>query len=54
MLFLIFELGNDRYALDVRQIAAVLPLVEVRRMPWAPQPVAGLCTYGARWSRSSI
>ena len=45
MLFLIFELGKDRYALDVRQIAEVLPLVEVKQMLRAPPAVSGLCNY---------
>jgi len=45
MLFLVFELGNNRYALDVRQIAEVLPLVEVKQMSQAPPAVAGLFTY---------
>jgi chemotaxis-related protein WspB len=45
MLFLLFELGSDRYALDVRQIAEVLPLVEVKQIPRAPQAVTGLFTY---------
>jgi chemotaxis-related protein WspB len=45
MLFLVFELGNDRYALDVRQVAAVLPLVGVKRIPRAPQAVNGLFNY---------
>jgi chemotaxis-related protein WspB len=45
MLFLIFELGSDRYALDVRQVAEVLPLVTVKRIPQAPPAVAGLFDY---------
>jgi chemotaxis-related protein WspB len=45
MLFLLFELGTDRYALDVRQIAEVLPLIEVKQFPRAPQAIAGLFTY---------
>jgi chemotaxis-related protein WspB len=45
MLFLVFELGNDRYALDVRQIAAVLPLVGIKQVPRAPQAMNGLFTY---------
>jgi chemotaxis-related protein WspB len=45
MLFLLFELGNDRYALDVRQIVEVLPLVEVKQIPRAPQAVTGLFAY---------
>jgi chemotaxis-related protein WspB len=45
MLFLLLELENDRYALDVRQIAEVLPLVEVKHIPRAPLAIAGLFTY---------
>src|SRR5580765_3530880 len=45
MLFLLFELGKDRYALDVRQIAAVLPLVRVKQVPRAPQAMNGLFNY---------
>ena len=36
MLFLLFELGTDRYALDALQIAEVLPLVAIKRIPRAP------------------
>ena len=45
MLFLIFELGKDRYALDVRQIAEVMPLVGVKQIPRAPQAMNGLFNY---------
>jgi chemotaxis-related protein WspB len=45
MLFLLFELGHDRYALDVRQIAEVLPLIEVKQIPHAPPAITGLLSY---------
>jgi chemotaxis-related protein WspB len=45
MLFLVFELGKDRYALDVRQIAEVLPLVAFKQVPRAPQAMNGLFNY---------
>ena len=45
MLFLTFELGKDRYALDVRQIAEVLPLVGVKQIPKAPAAMNGLFNY---------
>ncbi|MEP6914674.1 MAG: chemotaxis protein CheW [Acidobacteriota bacterium] len=45
MLFLIFELGRDRYAIDVRQIAEVLPLVAVTRVAGAPKGMDGLFNY---------
>lgn len=42
MLFLLFQLGNDRYALDVGQVAEVLPLVSLKQIPQAPPAVAGV------------
>jgi chemotaxis-related protein WspB len=45
MLFLVFEMGHQRYAMDVRQIAAVLPLVAVRQIPQAPPAMRGLVNY---------
>ena len=42
MLFLLFQLGNDHYALDVAQIAEVMPLVGITRIPQAPPGVAGM------------
>lgn len=45
MLFLIFELGPDRYALPAGQIAEVLPVVRITRVPHAPAGVAGVFNY---------
>jgi chemotaxis-related protein WspB len=45
MLFLLFQLGKDRYALDGRQIEGVLPLVSIKQIPQAPPGVAGLFNY---------
>jgi chemotaxis-related protein WspB len=45
MLFLLFQIANDVYALDTRQIVEVLPLVNVKRIPQAPKAVSGLFTY---------
>ena len=42
MLLLLFQLGNDHYALDVAQIAEVMPLVGITRIPQAPPGVAGM------------
>lgn len=41
MLFLLFRLGKDRYAIEARQVAEVLPLLEVKRIPQAPPAVRG-------------
>lgn len=45
MLFLLFQLGNDRYALDASRVVEVLPLVELRSLPEAPRGVAGILNY---------
>jgi chemotaxis-related protein WspB len=45
MLFLLFQLGKDRYVLDVAQVAQVLPLVSFKLIPQAPVAVAGVFSY---------
>jgi chemotaxis-related protein WspB len=45
MLFLVFHLGPERYMLDVRQIAEVLPLIGIMQIPQAPLGVAGIFNY---------
>jgi chemotaxis-related protein WspB len=45
MLFLLFQLGVDRYVLDIGQVAEVLPLVRFKQIPAAPPWVAGLFSY---------
>jgi chemotaxis-related protein WspB len=45
MLFLLFELARDRYALDALQIAEVLPLVGITHLLQAPPAVAGIFNY---------
>jgi chemotaxis-related protein WspB len=45
MLFLLFQLGRDRYALDARDVAEVLPLVKLKQVPQAPAGVAGIFDY---------
>ena len=45
MLFLLFELGHERYALDVRQVAEVLPLLAITPIPQSPAAVAGVMNF---------
>ncbi|MBI5769835.1 MAG: chemotaxis protein CheW [Verrucomicrobia bacterium] len=45
MLFLLFQLGADRYALPAAEVAEVLPLVALKGVPGAPAGVAGLIDY---------
>ncbi len=45
MLFIVFQLGEDRYALDARQLVEILPLMQVKRLPLAPAGVSGMLEY---------
>lgn len=45
MLLVLFSIGNDRYALDSTQIVEIIPLVSLKKIPHAPEPVAGLLHY---------
>jgi chemotaxis-related protein WspB len=45
MLFVLFRLGKERYALNAAQVAEVLPLVSIKHMPQAPPGVAGAFNY---------
>ncbi|HVY72098.1 MAG TPA: chemotaxis protein CheW [Verrucomicrobiae bacterium] len=45
MLFLLFQLGGDRYALEAAQVVEVLPLVSIKRIPRAPAGIAGALNY---------
>lgn len=45
MLFLIFQLGLERYALDATRVVEVLPLIGITKMPHAPVGVAGVLNY---------
>ena len=48
MQFLIFHLGQDRYALQAGRVIEVLPLVDLKKIPHAPKGVAGLFNYRGR------
>jgi len=45
VLFLVFELDGDRYALDSTQLIEVLPLVNLTPLSKAPQGIAGIFDY---------
>jgi chemotaxis-related protein WspB len=48
MLFLLFQLGHDRYVLEARRVVEVLPLLALKQIPQAPRGVAGLFNYRGR------
>ena len=45
MLFLLFQIGEERYALEAKQVLEVLPLVHFKRIPGTPSSVAGIFNY---------
>lgn len=45
MLFILFQLGADRFALPAADLVEVLPLVSLKALPGAPSGVAGLMDY---------
>ena len=45
MLYLLFSLGAQRYAVPATRVVEVLPLVEVRQIPQSSAGVAGLFNY---------
>jgi chemotaxis-related protein WspB len=48
VLFLLFHLGPDRYALDAGKVVEVLPLLQFKKIPHAPRGVAGIFNYRGR------
>ncbi len=45
MLFLLFQLGKDRYALEAARVVEVVPLLDLKRIPQAPSGFAGIFNY---------
>jgi chemotaxis-related protein WspB len=45
MLFLLFQIGDERYALDTGHVVEVVPLLELKRLPQSPAGLAGLFNY---------
>ncbi len=48
MLFLLFQLGNDRYALEAKRVVEVIPCLALKGLPQAPRGVAGMINYRGR------
>ena len=45
MLLLLFETGAGRFALDTKQIVEIIPLLVPKKIPGAPEYVAGIINY---------
>jgi chemotaxis-related protein WspB len=48
MLFVLFQLGQDRYALEASRVVEIVPLLEMKQLPQAPKGVAGVFNYRGR------
>jgi len=48
MLFVLFQLGQERYALDASHVVEVVPLLALKELPQAPKGVAGIFNYRGR------
>ena len=48
MLFLLFQIGEDRYALEASRVVEVVPLLALKHLPQAPPGVAGVFNYRGR------
>jgi chemotaxis-related protein WspB len=48
MKLLVFHIGADRYGLRLRDVVRVLPLLELKHLPQAPDSVAGLMDFHGR------
>lgn len=45
MLMLVFQLGNDRYALETSHVVEIVPSLFLRKLPHAPEYVGGIFNY---------
>ena len=48
MLFLLFQLGSDRYAIEAKSAVEVVPLLALKRIPLSAPGVAGIFNYRGR------
>lgn len=48
MLMLLLNIGNERYAIESRQVVEVIPLVVLKSLPHQPEHIAGVFNYRGR------
>ncbi|RPI28581.1 MAG: chemotaxis protein CheW [Acidobacteria bacterium] len=48
MLLVLFEVNRDRYGIEAGEVVEVIPLVQLKEVPRAPNYVAGLFNYRGR------
>ena len=45
MLVMLFSIGDDRYALPAAEVFEITPVLKLKKIPSAPNYVAGLCNF---------
>jgi chemotaxis-related protein WspB len=45
MLFLLFQLGKDRYALEASRVVEIVPLLEIKELPQSVKGMVGIFNY---------
>lgn len=45
MLVVLFSIGEDRYAIRAAEVFEITPVLELKKIPGAPDFVAGLCNF---------
>ena len=45
MLFMLFSIGADRYALPAAEVFEITPMLKLKKIPSAPDYIAGLCNF---------
>jgi chemotaxis-related protein WspB len=48
MLFVLFHLGPERYALEAQRVVEVVPLLALKKIPQSPRGLAGMFMYRGR------
>lgn len=48
MLFVLFHLGKDRYALEAGRVVEIVPLLALKKFPQSPRGLAGMFIYRGR------
>jgi chemotaxis-related protein WspB len=48
MLFVLFHLGKDRYALEAGRVVEIVPLLALKKFPQSPRGLAGMFIYHGR------
>lgn len=45
VLLLVFQIGDERYAIRAKSVVEVIPFLKLKRLPQVPKPVVGIFNY---------